>query len=140
MIGAVRQYKAVSVGSSLSSVASQDFTYSGIALKPYSPVQITGVRDTSGNLTINWIRRTRTGGDLRDLVDVPLGETVELYDVEVMNGAEVARSYLGLSNPTITYTATQQIADFGATQSSVSVRIYQISGAVGRGYGCVSLV
>ena len=140
MIGAVRQYKAVSVGSSLSSVIAQDFTYNAVAFKPYSPAQITGNRDASGNLTINWIRRTRTGGDLRDFVDVPLGEVSEKYDVEIISGASVVRSYLGLSTPTTTYTSSQQIADFGSVQASVLLRIYQVSGAVGRGYGGATII
>ncbi len=135
MIGAARQYKPVTVGQSLSSAAAQDFTYSGVALKPYSPAQISGVRDASGNLTISWVRRARVNGDLRDFVDVPLGEAAELYDVEVLNGAAVVRSFLSLPTPTTTYTASQQTTDFGSPQASVSVRIYQLSGAVGRGYG-----
>lgn len=135
IIGQVRKYKSVTVGQSLASVTSQDFTYTGIALKPYAPTQITGARDASGNLAINWVRRTRVNGDLRDFVDVPLGEVAELYDVEILNGASVVRSFLSLTTPTATYSASQQTADFGSVQSSVSVRIYQISGAVGRGDG-----
>ncbi len=134
MIGLLRQYKAVTVGNSLTSASAENFTYSGVALKPYSPVQITGTRDGSGNLTINWVRRTRGGGEWRDNVDVPLNETSELYDVEIMNGATVVRSFLGLTSPTANYSAAQQTTDFGSAQASVSVKIYQISGAVGRGY------
>lgn len=140
IIGQARKYKAVTVGATLSSATAQDFTYTGIALKPYSPAQISGVRDGSGNLTISWIRRTRTGGELRDFVDAPLGESAELYDVEIMNGASVVRSFLALTSPTATYTAAQQTTDFGSTQSSVSVRIYQLSAAVGRGYGGASIL
>ena len=137
MIGQTRPYKPVSVGSNLSSASTQNFTYTGIALKPYSPSQITGVRDTSGNLSLNWVRRTRTGGDLRDFVDVPLGEASELYAVDILNGGTVVRSFANLTTPTATYAATQQITDFGSTQTSISVKIYQISAAVGRGYGGV---
>ncbi|MEK6745499.1 MAG: glycoside hydrolase TIM-barrel-like domain-containing protein [Pseudomonadota bacterium] len=140
MIGLLRQYKAVTVGNSLTSAGAQDFTYNGIALKPYSPVHITGTRDSSGNLTINWIRRTRSGGDWRDSVDVPLNEVSELYDVEILNGATIIRSILGLTSPTASYSATEQTTDFGSPQASVSIKIYQISAAVGRGYGGVTSV
>ena len=135
MIGQTRPYKPVSVGSSLSSATAQNFTYTGIALKPYSPAQITGARDASGNLTINWVRRTRTGGDLRDFVDVPLGEASELYAVDILNGSNVVRSFANLTSPTAIYTAAQQTTDFGSIQPSISVAIYQISASVGRGYG-----
>ncbi len=140
IIGLSRQYKAVSVGNSLASASAQNFTYNGVALKPYNPVQITGTRDISGNLTINWVRRTRGGGEWRDNVDVPLNETSELYDVEVLNGAAVVRSFLGLTSPTASYSAAQQTTDFGSVQSSVSVLVYQISGAVGRGYAGVGII
>ncbi|MBX6329380.1 MAG: hypothetical protein IRY89_12480, partial [Pseudolabrys sp.] len=35
--------------------------------------------------------------------------------------------------PAATYTAAEQIADFGAPQASVAVRVYQLSATVGRG-------
>jgi hypothetical protein len=63
---------------------------------------------------------------------VPLGEDSEAYEVNVMNGAAVVRT-LTSSTPTVTYTATQQTADFGAPQSSYTVRVYQISASYGRG-------
>jgi len=140
VIGLVRQYKPVTIGNSLSTVSPQDFTYNGIALKPYSPVHISGIRGGSGNVDISWVRRTRSGGDWRDFVDVPLNETSELYDVEIMNGSNVARSFSGITGPSATYSAAQQIADFGSAQSSVSVKIYQISGAVGRGYAGIATI
>ncbi len=140
VIGLTRQYKAVTIGSSIASANSQNFFYSGVALKPYSPVHITGTRDGGGNLTINWVRRTRIGGDFRDYVDIPLNEVSELYDVEIMNGASVVRTFSGLGNPTVSYSAAQQITDFGSMQSSVNVNIYQISGAVGRGYAGLAVV
>ncbi len=140
VIGLLRQYKPVTIGNGLTSAAAQDFAYSGVALKPYSPVQITGTRDGSGNLTIGWVRRTRTGGDWRDFVDVPLNETSELYDVEIMNGSNVIRSFSSLSSPAASYSAAQQITDFGSAQSSVNVKIYKLSGAVGRGYAGVMVI
>lgn len=134
IIGLSRKYKAASLGQSITSVSEQDFTYTGVALKPYSPVHITGSRDGGGNILINWVRRSRTGGDWRDFVDAPLSEEKECYDVEILNGTNVVRSFLGLTVPNVTYNASEQIADFGSTQPSISVRVYQISTAVGRGY------
>lgn len=140
LIGLQRQYKAVTVGNSLTSVSAQDFTYTGVGLKPYSPVHITGTRDGSGNLTIDWVRRTRISGDWRDSVDVPLNEVSELYDVDILNGSIVVRSILGVTSPTASYSAADQTIDFGSLQTSVSVKIYQISASVGRGYAGVSII
>lgn len=108
------------------------FTNGGEGLKPWSPVHPRGVRDSAGNLAISWIRRTRYGGWWRDLTDVPLNEESERYEVDVMNGTTVVRT-LSASSPAATYTAAQQIADFGAVQASISVRIAQLSTAIGRG-------
>lgn len=134
IIGLSRKYKAVTFGGTITSAAPQDFTYSGVALRPYSPVNITGTRDGSGNITIGWIRRTRLGGNWQDNIDVPLNELSEAYEIDIMNGSNVVRVITGLSAPTTIYTAAQQTADFGSPQSSVVVKIYQISGIIGRGY------
>jgi hypothetical protein len=74
MLGLSRKYKAVTFGDTIVSTPEQSFTYTGVALKPYSPVHAQGSRDGSGNLTINWIRRTRLGGNWQDAIDVPLNE------------------------------------------------------------------
>jgi hypothetical protein len=133
MVGLQRHYKMVSVGATLGSTSAQTLTYSARALKPLSPVRIKGTRDGSGNLTLNWIRRTRGGGQWQDNIDVPLNEASEAYEVEIMNGVNVIRTLTGLTTPTATYTSAQQASDFGSPQASVSVRIYQISTRVGRG-------
>jgi hypothetical protein len=132
--GVSKKYKPVTVGSTLGATNAQDYTYNAKALKPYSPAHITGTRDGSANLTINWKRRTRIGGDWLNNVDVPLFEQSEAYEVDIMQGATVKRTISGLTTPTATYTAAQQVADFGTTQTSVTVNIYQISALVGRGY------
>lgn len=136
-IGLARMYKPVSIGSTLGATTAITSTYSGRALRPYAPVHINGSRDGAGNLTIGWVRRTRSGGELRDYVDAPLSESFERYEVEVINGVDVVRTISGLSSPTASYSSAEQIADFGSIQSSVSLRVYQISEAIGRGYACV---
>ena len=40
---------------------------------------------------------------------------------------------LAATTPSVTYTAADQTADFGAPQSSVAVRVYQLSAVLGRG-------
>jgi hypothetical protein len=139
LIGLLRPYKGVTYGSTLSATTPQDFICTGVALKPYSPVHITGSRDGSQNLILNWIRRARLGGDWRDGVDVPLNEAVESYQVDIMNGVTVVRT-IATTMQTASYTAAQQITDFGSTQASISVKIYQISAVVGRGYAGVGVV
>jgi hypothetical protein len=109
-------------------------TFRGEGLEPLSPVHIRGTR-TGGDLNLSWIRRTRIGGDSWDSIDVPLGETEERYEIDILDGTTVKRT-LSASAPAATYAAAQQTADFGAPQSSVSLRIYQLSATRGRGTPC----
>ena len=106
--------------------------FSGVARKPFSPVRIRGARDAFGNLTISWLRRTRAGGDSWEPADVPLNETSERYEVDILDGATVVRSGV-VTSPAFTYPVSDQIADFGSPQSSVAVRICQVSEVAGRG-------
>lgn len=130
--GPVRHYKGVTYTDTLANTDEVAFAYTGKTLRPYSPVHIRGARDGSNNLTISWKRRTRIGGEWRDGVDVGLGEESERYDIEIMDGADVVRT-LTSTTQSVAYSAANQTTDFGSPQSSVTVRIYQLSTAFGRG-------
>jgi hypothetical protein len=132
--GLSRAYRTVSIGADPSLPAAVSFTNEAASLKPYAPVHVTGSRNGSGDLAITWIRRTRYGGEWRDLVDVPLNEASESYEVDVLNTAGQAVRTLGSSTATITYTAAQQTADFGAPQTVVTIAVHQLSAAIGRGF------
>ncbi|WP_448680024.1 phage tail protein [Pseudomonas nicosulfuronedens] len=133
-IGLERLYRAVTSGDDLDSASDQPFTYRGVNLKPLSGVYPQGVRNGSGDLTAAWTRRSRlsstwwwTG------IPAPIGETSESYEVDVMSGSTVKRT-ISSTTPSIIYTAAQQTTDFGSLQSSITLRIYQLSTTVGRGY------
>jgi len=111
----------------------EQFTATGKGYKPYSVCHVASSRDSSGNLTITWIRRTRIGGEWQDNIDALLSETTEAYEIDIMSGTTVKRT-LTASTGSVDYTAAQQVTDFGSMQSSVMVNIYQISDKVGRGY------
>ncbi len=142
LIGLSRKYKGVTINQLLSNAVEQDFTYNANGLKPLSPVHIEGTRDGSNNLTINWIRRTRIGGEWRDFVDVPLGEASEKYEVDIMNsaGTAVLHTISGITTPQTTYTAADQTSDFGSPQPSITIRIYQLSEIIGRGHKAGAVV
>lgn len=109
------------------------FIHTGKALKPYAPCHVTATRNTNLDVAITWIRRTRIGGIWSDHSDVQLGEDFEKYEVDIMAGSTVKRT-LATSIPSVTYTVDQQIADFGVAQTSITIRVYQISAICGRGY------
>lgn len=138
--GISKKYKPVTVGSTLGATTAQDFTYAARALKPYAPAHITGARNVGGDLTLNWVRRTRLNGDWKDAVDVPLSEELERYEVDIMSGVTLKRTITGLTTPTTIYTAAQQVTDFGSAQSSILVNVYQLSTLVGRGFVGVATI
>ena len=133
-LGLARLYRGITAGDSIDDATDVNFTYRGVNLRPLSPVYPRGVRDSSGNLAVSATRRSRLSSSWwTNGVVAPVGETTESYEADVMSGTTVKRT-ISNSSPVFSYTAAQQVNDFGATQSSVTLRIYQLSSAVGRGY------
>ncbi|MEQ1697883.1 MAG: glycoside hydrolase/phage tail family protein [Hyphomicrobiaceae bacterium] len=112
--------------------ATATHTFQALALRPLSPVHPKAQRATNGDLTLTWIRRTRISGDSWELPDVPVSEDSERYEADILSGATVKRT-LVLTSPTLTYTAADQIADFGALQSTLTIRLAQLSSSYGHG-------
>jgi hypothetical protein len=87
-------------------------------------------------MTIRWTRRSRAlEADAWEQVEVPVGEEVEGYEVEIRNGAAVKR-VLASTTTSVVYTAAQQTADWGApfgTGDALALRIFQLSARLGRG-------
>jgi hypothetical protein len=134
-IGLSRAYKAVTTGATVNSAAAQFFANTAQGLLPLSPVHVHAGRDADGDIIIAWVRRTRIDGQWRDGVDAGLGETAEQYRVRIYSTIAfglVVREVTA-SSPTYTYTAAQQVADFGATQETIYIAVAQISSAVGPG-------
>lgn len=131
-----RLYKAVTFGSTLAQTTAQSFTNDGAGLKPYAPVHVGGGRDAGGNLLIGWTRRGRMSGEWRNGVDVPLGEQSEQYEVEIWSAGYGAlkRTISGLTSPSTIYAAADQGSDFGSLQSSIAIKVFQLSAVIGRGY------
>ena len=107
------------------------------ALMPLAPVHVKASRGASG-VTFTWIRRTRIDGDSW-VGEVPLGEASERYAVDILSGADVVRT-LSVTTPTALYGAADELADFGAAQTSLTVRVAQVSATVGRGFAAEAVV
>ena len=112
------------------SYSSATHAFSGVGLRPLSPVHIRG-RRSGGDLALTWVRRTRIGGDSWVATEVPLAEESERYEIDILSGVTVVRT-LASAAPSATYTAAQQTADFGAPQAALTIRVFQL-GALGRG-------
>lgn len=112
--------------------------FTGRGLVPLSPVHVRGSR-AGGDITLTWIRRTRRGGDGWEVAEVPLAEDAEAYELEVLDGTAVKRSWR-TTEPRIVYLASEQVADFGAVQAVVSARVRQVSAVKGPGAPAVAAV
>jgi hypothetical protein len=101
------------------------------ALRPLAPVHVAAVRQGDG-IHLSWIRRTRIDGD-GWVAEVPLGEDIEAYTLDILSGATVVRS-IACAAPAALYASADELADFGAPQASLRVRVAQLSSAVGAGF------
>ena len=121
----------------LSTDSNRAFTYRGVNLKPLAPIALTGSIDPASNdWSLTWIRRTRTGGEWRDSVDADLGETSEAYQIDIYADGSYStlKRILSVGSPSCTYSSADQVADFGAHQTTLYLKVYQMSSVIGRGY------
>lgn len=131
MIGQALAFRVVPVGKLVADENTVPHTSTGKTLRPWPPVDIRGARDGSANLTITFTRRSRKGTELPDSGDIPLDEPSALFEVDIMNGGNVVRTLSAVVG-SVVYSAANQTTDFGSTQSSVVVNVYQVSTVVGR--------
>lgn len=129
-----RLYRGVTSGASIDTASDVPFTYQGVNLECLSPVYARGTRDGSSNFTGTFTRRSRLSSSWWTTgTEAPVGEATQEYEIDVMNGSAVERTITAVT-PTFSYSAADQTTDFGSPQASITFRIYQLSGTVGRGY------
>lgn len=107
-------------------------TPGAVALMPYAPVHLHAERGIDG-VMLTFTRRTRIDGDSWEALDVPLGEANERYEIDILDGVTVKRT-LPSAEPSVLYANADEIADFGAAQSALSIRVFQMSATIGRGH------
>lgn len=129
----VMQLRVVAAGRDTADAAALalDVTPLATALRPLAPVHLRAARGGDG-VTLRWIRRTRAEGDSWS-GEVPLGEDSEAYEIDIMSGSIVVRT-LTSTTPSVLYAAADELADFGAAQTILTVRVAQLSATVGRGF------
>jgi hypothetical protein len=133
-VGATLRYRVTPLGHDVGSSARTDVTHvaAARALRPLSPVWLTGARQGNGDITLSWVRRARFGGDSWAGEDVPLNEVTERYRVQILVGATLKRT-LETSVPSLVYALADQIADHGSMPSSITVRVAQVASGFGVG-------
>lgn len=110
-------------------------TYQGISLRPYSPEDPIIEQTPTDDFIITWERRTRLDGEWgQATLEVPLNETSETFDVEILNAAAtVVLRTVTVNDNSFTYTNADIITDFGSVPTELDFNVYQISDTFGRG-------
>ncbi|MEP2530654.1 glycoside hydrolase/phage tail family protein [Shimia sp.] len=123
------------IGSARRSLQDSTFThrveaFSGIGLRPLSPVHLNVKETAQGDIGFSWIRRTRIDGDDWDIPEVPLGEESENYHIRISQNGEVRREETTLV-PIWTYSHVDQVAD--GVLDGFQMEVAQISARYGVG-------
>lgn len=137
-VGETVEMKAVAYGVSPSAVIGKSFTVSGAAETPYAPSNFDAVIN-GADIDLSWIRRTRLSAPWENngsAVEAPLGETTELYKVEILDGpgGTVLRTYTNEPLEVRTYPDADITVDFGGPPEALTYRVSQWSAVVGWGY------
>lgn len=136
-IGVSRLFRAVTENHSIDSAPDITQSYLANNFKPLAPVDLrSSSTPSSGDWLLAWTRRTRTPVEVFSGLSVPLAESSEAYEVDVLSTdwSTVKRTLTGLSSPAAQITLAQQIADFGEEQTAINLDVYQMSSTVGRGH------
>lgn len=117
-------------------------SYSGAAIKPWSPVDLEAT-DLVNDVSLQWLRRDKSNG-----AGLPDGsppdansESSENWEIDILDAyddareTDLVRRVTGVITPAFTYTEAQQIEDWGSVKEPpLLVEIYQMSASIGRGY------
>jgi hypothetical protein len=93
------------------------------ALTPLSPVHLTARRE-AGGIRFRWIRRGRLQADSWAPAEIADDEGFERYRAEILLGGASIRT-AELESPEWLYTDAEELADFGAEQTELTLRVAQ---------------
>ncbi|HEX8512763.1 MAG TPA: phage tail protein [Allosphingosinicella sp.] len=84
-------------------------TVTGEAMRPPAPVHLRADRLANGDLSLTWVRRSRSGWVWLSGSDTPLGEESERYRVTLSGGG--SSTSVTVAAPDFVYSAADQAAD-----------------------------
>ena len=128
-------WRAAPIGTRAAGPASTDLdaTWTGLALRPWSPCHLEARAGSGGDIALSWIRRARLHGDSLD-GEPPLGEERETWQVEISTPDGWVVRTLTSDTAGATYSAADQRTDFPAGRSGpLTVCVRQGSAIYGWG-------
>jgi hypothetical protein len=112
-IGQSADYRAVTLGKTLASATTRSIVDTGIALKPFAPVNLRQGAPAAGITQVTWDRRTRLSYRWPSTASVPLGEADEEYSVELVNLSDAVVETQTVAAASVTFS--------GATRASTTL-------------------
>lgn len=128
-----RDYRAPTYGADITTAAVQQFTNTGVGLRPFSPVGLKATRPPPGTgwtVTIDAVRRSRYGTEYRNFSSdpPPLDAPAEGYEFHIWDpGQTQIKRVEETTSPLFAYTEAKQNTDFGDAGQAFHVKIYQIN-------------
>ncbi|MCA3692676.1 hypothetical protein [Aquidulcibacter sp.] len=104
--------------------------FSQNAALPWSPCHLRARRTPNG-IQFSWVRRASGDGDSWALPEVPRGLSVETYVVCVKSSTGASLRIFEVEGPSCLYPVSDELADFGAQQTQITISICQ-RGPAGR--------
>ena len=99
----------------------------GRSRQPFSPVHSKGNIEVNGDISLSWIRRSRLNADSWEDVEIPIGEDLERYSVQVLDEFDDELRLIETSSPNATYTEAMRLEDFGPGSGVAKFSIAQIA-------------
>jgi hypothetical protein len=96
---------------------------------PLSPVHLRGGRRADGAIALSWVRRGRIDADDWQAADIPADEAEERFRVVVLRDGDEART-VEVTSPGWVYSALDELADFGAAQTALTIKVCQMGRVV----------
>ncbi|RBB38914.1 hypothetical protein DPV79_16170 [Burkholderia reimsis] len=105
-------------------------------VKPLAPALFVaghGSTSSTSDISLSWFRRARVNAQWLDGTDVPLDESSESYQLQILNGTTVVRTvvvtgpFTAPAQPAYTYTAAQITADGFTTGNTINFQVAQNS-------------
>jgi hypothetical protein len=122
-------YRVVSDGMDVLAQGTETLTFAAASDRAFAPAIIDVQRTITGDLTVSLDPRPRyNSGWLNGEGTATIDDdnyTVEIYDAPAYGAANLIRTTTLVGSRIFTYTATDQIADFGTAQSMINLKITQ---------------
>ncbi|MBR0556346.1 glycoside hydrolase/phage tail family protein [Ciceribacter sp. L1K23] len=138
-IGLPLLWIAEAVGRTGTATAPVEFIGGMRAATPLAPVHLSGMRQPDGSARFEWVRRGRVDADGWQASEIPLDEPFERYRIEILDGGVVRRSQ-EVTQPAFDYPLASELADFGAVQPAIEIRVRQIGRRVADGLPAETII